>query len=827
MNRPTVLALCLSCLCACTAARTSAAPPAAGAKARNVTFISTSDSHYKAFESEGWNEQNRETIDQINRVASLRWPDKLGGGKIDTPRGVLLLGDCIDDGDKVRDGRDYTAEQYKAFLADFGLDGTDGVLKFRVYETWGNHDGPPIGKSKQSRLSFQAELEKRNARRKAEGRLANLSGNGLHYSWDWDDVHLVSLGIYPADRQNPKVRYNSTWHDPQGALTFLKQDLARCVGNSGRPVVLMSHCGFDTNWWHAEDWQAAYQAAKKYNVVLYLYGHTGTGLRYWAPEGQTKKWTCINDGHTTSGFFIIQIKGDRVRAAYRCKEGVKVTRNADRTQTREWGGQWGWKFPLDRKIAVPAAPAAPAAPVATEDRFEIRNVEGWTVYINRDVAKQYPEQYAKTLEHLRWELYQIKLAAPARAVSNMQENNAIWIEYREKVGLSYHPSRNWLTGRGYKVPRDPQSFMSLSAKTHVGDSYRHPFVIFHELAHGYDFHFIGKGRRYGNDEAQANYERMMKTGKYEKVKIWHGRTGSHYGRSNRMEYWAESTEAYFAVNDIYPFVRAELREHDPQMARFVERYWGVEANQIVQLEKDLAAYQQQVRQGTGRPKPAGASPPAAGYTPTAQYQKRKVKGWAVYVSPRLVGRPGLCETMVTLLTYKLHMINHFIAEQGEQQLHQTPIWLEIDGAGPYTRYCGSREQLRGEGANPDKFRAVEVRDPRKMMKWALLQQSDVLHELALAYYDRHAAKKDSELGKVTRAAYQQAAEAGKYKSVLRFDGRRGPHPALAGEKEYFAELMESYFLVNDHYPFIRCELKDQDPAGYALIADLWEGNPRR
>ena len=57
--------------------------------------------------------------------------------------------------------------------------------------------------------------------------------------------------------------------------------------------------------------------------------------------------------------------------------------------------------------------------------------------------------------------------------------------------------------------------------------------------------------------------------------------------------------------------------------------------------------------------------------------------------------------------------------------------------------------------------------------------------------------------------------------------QRVPHPALESEKEYFAELMESYFLVNDHYPFICCELKDQDPVGYALIAGLWEGNPRR
>ena len=77
----------------------------------------------------------------MNRVASVHWPGKLGGDAIQRPRGVVVLGDCIDDGDKVRRGRDYTAAQYKSFVADFGLDGTDGLLNYRVYEGWGNHDG--------------------------------------------------------------------------------------------------------------------------------------------------------------------------------------------------------------------------------------------------------------------------------------------------------------------------------------------------------------------------------------------------------------------------------------------------------------------------------------------------------------------------------------------------------------------------------------------------------------------------------------------------------------------------------------------------------------
>lgn len=470
----------------------------------------------------------------------------------------------------------------------------------------------------------------------------------------------------------------------------------------------------------------------------------------------------------------------------------------------------------------------PAGKPGSEDRFETRNLEGWTVYINRAVPKQHPGQLAKTLKHLKWELYQTKLAAPALAVTNMQEKNAIWIEHKEAVDLSYHPERSWLIDQGYTIPKDPESFMSLSVATHVDDSYRHPFVVFHELAHGYDYHFIGMGKDYGNPECQTNYQRMMKDGKYEQVKIWNGSTGSHYARTNRMEYFAESSEAYFAVNDIYPFVRAELREHDPAMAGLVERYWGVNPEQVLRLERDLAAYQQQTRQAAaGSPIPDSGAGAVAKPIPTGQYDKRDIDGWTVYVSPRLTAQPGLCASMVTLLNYKLHMIDHFIAEQGRQQLHEVPIWLEVGQAGPYVRYCGSKEQLAGETANPDKFAAVEVRDPQRMMDWALLQQSDLLHELALAYYDRHAATMPAGLGGTIQSAYEQATKAGNYSSVLRFDGQRVPHPAMTSEKEYFANLMESYFLANDHYPFIRCELAEHDPVGYKFIADLWEGNPRR
>ena len=333
----------------------------AQAAERNVTFLSTSDCHYDAFENEARNERNRDSIREMNAIATRVWPEQLGGGNVERPRGVVVLGDCIDDGDRVLDGKPQSRPQYEFFRADFGLDGTDGLLKYPVFEGWGNHDGPPVGKERFG-FSFQAELKKRNAVRQQKGWIGNLSENGLHYSWDWDDVHLVQLNFYPADQQRAGVRYSPVWHDPQGALTFLKTDLAKHVAASGRPVVLMSHCGFDTDWWTPADWKDLYDAVKDYNIVLYLYGHSGTGVREWAPAGEQKTWTCINDGQTENGFFVIQLRGDRLRAAYRVKANVKVTRNPDRTETRQWGGDWEWKWLVDKPVrgVAPAAESGPA-----------------------------------------------------------------------------------------------------------------------------------------------------------------------------------------------------------------------------------------------------------------------------------------------------------------------------------------------------------------------------------------------------------------------------------------------------------------------------------
>ncbi|MEI6604391.1 MAG: metallophosphoesterase [Verrucomicrobiota bacterium] len=319
---------------------------------RNVTFLSASDSHYREPDHRlgCHNDLNRASVEEMNRISELPWPEKLGPDKISKPRGVVMLGDLIDDGDRAEKGRKISEEQYKLFVADIGLDGHDGLLKYPAFEGWGNHDGPPIGKEKNG-FSSQSQIKERNLLRMEKKLIANISENGLHYSWDWDDVHFAQLNIYPADKQRASVHYSPVWHDPQGALAFLKADLAKNVGTSGRPVVLMGHCGFDTDWWVAADWDEFYQAVKSYNVVLYLYGHSGTGVSAWAPAGEDRKLTCINDGQLTTGFFVINITGDRLRAAYHLKSKVVFTKSPDGKMEHTWDGKWDWKWLVDKSIA--------------------------------------------------------------------------------------------------------------------------------------------------------------------------------------------------------------------------------------------------------------------------------------------------------------------------------------------------------------------------------------------------------------------------------------------------------------------------------------------
>lgn len=87
-----------------------------------------------------------------------------------------------------------------------------------------------------------------------------------------------------------------------------------------------------------------------------------------------------------------------------------------------------------------------------------------------------------------------------------------------------------------------------------------------------------KSRRGGTGGISA-YDRAKASETYDKVDRWngHGRPNTReraYAMTNPMEYFAETTEAFFSRNDFFPFNRAELKRHDPAMEQLLAKLWG-------------------------------------------------------------------------------------------------------------------------------------------------------------------------------------------------------------------------------------------------------------
>ena len=75
--------------------------------------------------------------------------------------------------------------------------------------------------------------------------------------------------------------------------------------------------------------------------------------------------------------------------------------------------------------------------------------------------------------------------------------------------------------------------------------------------------------------AASCYDSAVASKSYASVLHWDGRKVRAYALTNDREYFAEATEAFFGTNDFYPFVRPELKAHDPKMYDLLEKVWGV------------------------------------------------------------------------------------------------------------------------------------------------------------------------------------------------------------------------------------------------------------
>ncbi len=254
------------------------------AQAIDLTFFTCSDTHYLQWASSNLN--RTAIVDMMNALPGKKYPDAVGGGVVATPRGVIVPGDLIDGG---QSPDSIVKPQWANWKADFGMTGTEGRLKFPVYEGYGNHD-----------LGGRVEkyIKERNLTR---SNLVAVSENGFHYAWEWDGIHFVECNLFPGH-----TREKGKGQPPLESLGFLRDELQKNVGDSRKPVVVVHHYMPTDGWWSDEEKRAYFDVIKDYNIILITHGHQSR-----ASITECNGFTVLNNHYfLTAGAFAVRISKD-------------------------------------------------------------------------------------------------------------------------------------------------------------------------------------------------------------------------------------------------------------------------------------------------------------------------------------------------------------------------------------------------------------------------------------------------------------------------------------------------------------------------------------
>ena len=218
-----------------------------------------------------------------------------------------------------------------------------------------------------------------------------------------------------------------------------------------------------------------------------------------------------------------------------------------------------------------AAPgfAADDKPASRADR----KVEGWAVRIDdRLLAGPDAALGAKSLRFLEAKLSDIAAVVPADKLTKLRSFGIVLdLTHGDLKSMQYHPDAGWLTGHGYaadlaKCVHIPRA-ADLAVRRNINQQ---PWVILHELAHAYHDQVLG----FDEPRIDAAYTKYKASGRGDATLLYDGRKVKHYALTNRMEFFAEMTEAYFGVNDFAPFTRAELKQSEPEIEELLTHIWA-------------------------------------------------------------------------------------------------------------------------------------------------------------------------------------------------------------------------------------------------------------
>jgi len=202
-----------------------------------------------------------------------------------------------------------------------------------------------------------------------------------------------------------------------------------------------------------------------------------------------------------------------------------------------------------------------------------RDIEGWTVRVDdRLLSGDASAVGARALKLLTARLVAIATVVPENALTKLRTIPIeLDLDYADLHVMQYHPSADWLRGHGYsetlaKCVHIPEASEFLSPF----ENHRMPWVVLHELTHGYHDQVLG----FDEPRIRAAWKKFRENKQTESVLTSPGPMREHYARRDPKEFFAEMTESYFGSNDFYPFVTGELKQAEPEIFALLEEIWG-------------------------------------------------------------------------------------------------------------------------------------------------------------------------------------------------------------------------------------------------------------
>ncbi|MDP6445519.1 MAG: hypothetical protein QGG36_19455 [Pirellulaceae bacterium] len=447
--------------------------------------------------------------------------------------------------------------------------------------------------------------------------------------------------------------------------------------------------------------------------------------------------------------------------------------------------------------AAPATAAEPASDFAPTSDYDVRDIEGWRVYVHKPLARDDSELGRRALLLLRLQLRQIAILVPPQPLADLRKI-AIWLDDDPRNQIHYHPARQWLVDNGLNPDR--AKCVDIGRADQFVNVYREqPFVVLHELAHGYHDQFVS----FGDKRVIAGYKHAVKAKAYESVLKIQERRGKHYALTNHKEYFAETTESFFGTNDFYPFVRAELKEFDPVTFQLMREIWlGAVAppSKAERKRLQLASFYEKYTASAGVP-----------VVSSKKVHDTALQEASYLINRMLHGRDDLRAAMVKgKARFVVMGVDEFTTDVPEHAgLTPKDFWdRRARGLGGSPRRpvtsCGEENLLSLQG------------DPYH-------EESIMVHEFAHTIHHVGLAAVDSTFDERLKVAFEAAMKAELWKDKY----------AATNRAEYWAEGVQSYFDTNrkpdhDHnHVDTRDELKQYDGRLFALVDEVFRGNSWR